>query len=304
VKLVETWLGGRGEIQSKVISTDRGAGIIALPRNTELLKLRIKDGRWLMPSGDLEVVLNQQAVELYDNPVIGSWIKVTVGGKSVDAKIVGVTEQFERSKIYVDMEQFDAVYNPQHLVNTLIFVAKQNDYNQVIELKKEIEKTIAQTDLHVLYVMSQAERVKIIYDHLNIILSTLVLLSFLVLVVSAIGMASATGINIMERTREIGVMRAIGATPKKIYSLFVTEGTIVSLLSILLGLLIAWPLTQLAAIFFGNLMLGKEAKLEYALSPSGFLITFAVTLIFGWLASRIPAKSAVEIPTREALSYE
>ena len=62
--------------------------------------------------------------------------------------------------------------------------------------------------------MSQAERSKIIYDHLNIILTLLAFLAMLVLVVSALGMASATGINIMERTREIGVLRAIGATPK------------------------------------------------------------------------------------------
>jgi ABC-type lipoprotein release transport system permease subunit len=63
-------------------------------------------------------------------------------------------------------------------------------------------------------------------------------------------------------------------------------------------------LSQLAAIFFGNLMLGKEAELEYAFSPLGFLITVVVTLLFGFLASRIPAKSAIRISTQEALSYE
>ncbi len=304
VKEVETWLGGRGEIQSKVISTDNGAGIIALPRDTKLLQLRINKGRWISKSSDFEVVLNQQAMAVYKNPAIGSTLLVTVGNKNVNAKLVGVTEQFERAKIYVDLEQYNAIFNPDQLVNTLIFVAKQNDYAKVIELKKEIEKSISNSDLHVLYVMSQAERVKIIYDHLNIILTTIVLLSFLVLVVSAIGMASATGINIMERTREIGVMRAIGATPKKIYSLFVMEGMITSWLSILFGLLLSWPLSKVAAVFFGNLMLGKEAILQSAFSLSGFLITFAVTILFGWMANRIPAKSAIDVPTHKALSYE
>ena len=185
-----------------------------------------------------------------------------------------------------------------------MFVAKENSYEAVIELKKNIENAIVPTDFQVLYVMSQAERVKIIYDHLNIILMTIVFLSFLVLVVSAIGMASATGINIMERTREIGVMRSIGANPEKIYSLFVKEGMITSILSILLGLLLSWPLSKLAAIFFGNLMLGREAVLQYAFSPTGFVVTVVVTILFGWLASRIPAKSAIDIPTHEALSYE
>ena len=304
VSVVETWLGGRGEIQSKVISTDNGAGIVALPRNSELLKLKIREGRWLASSNDFEIVLNQQALSLYKNPAIGSTINITVRNTNIKAKVVGVTQQFERPKIYVDINQYDSLLNPNHNVNTITFVAKNNDYKEVIALKKEIEKAIEPSNLDIAYVMSQAERVKIIYDHLDIILSTIILLSFLVLVVSAIGMASATGINIWERTREIGVMRSIGATPKKIYSIFVTEGMITCMISILVGLVFSYPLSLLAAVFFGDLMLGKDAKLEYAFSISGFLITIVVTLLFGWLASRIPANSAIKVSTHKALSYE
>jgi ABC-type antimicrobial peptide transport system permease subunit len=185
-----------------------------------------------------------------------------------------------------------------------MFVAKDKRYGQVMALKREIEAAIAGSDLSVLYVMSQAERVKVIYDHLNIILTALVLLSFLVLVVSALGMASATGITIQERTREIGVMRAIGATPPLIFRLFVAEGLLTSLASILLGLLLTWPLGRVAAPFFGNLMLGEGANLRFAFSGSGFGIVFTTTLVFGWLASRIPAQRAIQVSTREALAYE
>lgn len=304
VSNVETWLGGRGEIQSKIISTDKGAGIVALPRNTEFLKLKIREGRWLIDSKDFEVVLNQQALALYNYPKIGSTINMVVGNKNVNAKVVGVTQQFERPKIYVDINQYNNLFNTNHLVNTISFIAKNNDYKKVIQLKKDIENAIEPSNLDIAYVMSQAERVKIIYDHLDIILSTIILLSFLVLIVSAVGMASATGINIWERTREIGVMRSIGATPKKIYSIFVTEGMITCIISIIIGLILSNPLSRLAAVFFGDLMLGKDSKLEYAFSISGFLITIVITLIFGWLASRIPARSAIKVSTHLALSYE
>jgi ABC-type antimicrobial peptide transport system permease subunit len=99
-------------------------------------------------------------------------------------------------------------------------------------------------------------------------------------------------------------MRAIGATPKKIYTLFLNEGLITSVISILIGLVLSYPLSRVAALFFGNLMLGNDVKLEYAFSLSGFLITSAVTLVFGWLASRIPANSAIKVSTHKALSYE
>ncbi|HYK92189.1 MAG TPA: ABC transporter permease [Acidobacteriota bacterium] len=114
----------------------------------------------------------------------------------------------------------------------------------------------------------------------------------------------ATGINIMERTREIGVLRAIGATPEMIYGLFVAEGIILSVATVFLGLLLSWPLSLAASTFFGSLMLGSGALLRFAFSTDGFWISLAATLVFGWLAGRIPAGRAVKISTREALAYE
>lgn len=304
VQSIEAWIGGRTEIQSNIISTDNGVGIVALPKNTNLLQLDISDGHWLQSSDKIEVVLNQQAWIYYQKPPTGSEIDLPIGGKHIKAIVAGIANQYEKPRLYMDIAQYNKLANSEKLVNTLVIAAKENSYPQVLALKKEVEKTLAPSGLNVLYVMSQAERVKIVYDHLNIILTTIVLLSFLVLVVSAIGMASATGINIMERTREIGVMRAIGATPKKIYALFVSEGMITAVLSIISGLLIAYPLSNIASAFFGRMMLGEEAKLQFAFSLSGFGITLLITLLFGWLASRIPAKSAVNISTRQALTYE
>lgn len=248
--------------------------------------------------------MNQQAIELFGNPRVGSSQSLDIGAQTLTVDLVGVIEELEKPKIYLDKDQYDAVANPQHHVNSLMFVAKDKDYGKVIALKRDIEAAIAPSELNILYVMSQAERVKVIYDHLNIILTTIVFLSLLVLVVGALGMASATGISIMERTREIGILRAIGATPAMIFRLFVAEGMITSIASIALGLLLAWPLSKVASFFFGNLMLGEGAALRYVFSVEGFAITLVTTLVFGWLASRIPAHRAVRVSTREALAYE
>ncbi len=185
-----------------------------------------------------------------------------------------------------------------------MFISEDRNHEKVIQLQKEIEHLVSQTDLDVFYVMSQTERAKIIYDHLNIILTLFSFLSALVLVVGALGMAAATGTNIMERTREIGVMRAIGATPRIIYKIFVTEGMVVSFSGILAGLLLAWPLSYYASAFFGDLILGNGVPLKLTFSSTGFFSTLVITLSFGWLASRIPARQAVRITNREALSYE
>jgi putative ABC transport system permease protein len=277
-------------------------GIIALPYNSDLVGFRSMKGRWLSGPGAPEIVMNQDAAEMYDHPEIGSLHTLSVRGRQLQAKLVGIVDEFEKPKIYMDQDLYDSFANPDYRVNSLMFVAKDRSYDKVLALKRDIERVIGPSNLQILFVMMQAERVKIIYDHLKIIFFTVVFFALLVLTVSAIGMASATSINIMERTREIGVLRAIGATPKTIYRLFVAEGMIVSVVSIVLGLLLSWPLSIAASGMFGTLML--EIALPYAFSATGLVITIIATVLFGWLASRIPARKAVTVSTREALAYE
>lgn len=303
VAQIEGWNGGRGELQSRVVATRNGVGVVALPHDTPLFRPLLVSGRWLQSAQTPEVVLNQQAMALYGNPAMGSLQSLEISGKTLSARLVGVVEELEKAKIYIDQAAFDALVNPNHTVNSLMVVAKDKRYAQVMKLKADIEAAIAASDWKVLYVMSQAERVKVIYDHLNIVLTVLVALSLLVLVVSALGMAAATSISIQERTREIGVLRVIGATPAMIFQLFVAEGMLTCMASMALGLLLAWPLSGLAAVFFGQLMLGEGAALRYALSPTGLGVALLTTLVFGWLASRVPAHRAIQVSTREALAY-
>lgn len=304
VSRVEAWNGGRGLLQTGRVSTVNGIGIVALPYDTDLIQWDVLQGRWLQASDELEIVMNQQAAETFENPVVGKSYPIDIKGTTLNAKLVGIVREFDLAKIYIDKDRYDALVNTGHLVNSLMFVAADKDFDKLVRLKADIENAIAQSDVSILYIMSKTERAKIIYDHLNIILTLFTLLSLLVLVVGALGMASATGISVMERTREIGVLRAIGATPKMIYSLFVTEGMLVSSVGIIIGLLLAWPLSIAASTFFGDLILGADTPLNFAFSQLGFVITVVLILSFGWLASRIPARKAITVSTRAALAYE
>ena len=110
-------------------------------------------------------------------------------------------------------------------------------------------------------------------------------------------------ISIQERTREIGVMRAIGATPAMVSRRLLREGLPLGVVSLVLGLLAAWPLGEAAAGAFGRLMLGENARLQFAFSPTGLLAVIGVTLVFAGAASRLPARRAMSIPTRDVLAY-
>jgi putative ABC transport system permease protein len=299
---IETWNGGRGAMQSGIVATDEGVGIVALPRSTDLVAFESIEGRWLKDSPEPEIVMNREAAAFYGGGEVGSYQTIRVKGRELRAKLVGIVDELDAAKVYMDEGLYDGIANPGHRINSLMFVARDKRYDKVLDLKRDIEQAIESSDLKIHSVTMQAEWMKIIYDHLYVILVSIVFLAMLVLVVSAMGMASATSINIMERTREIGVLRAIGATPGIIERLFVSEGMIVSAVSIVIGLLLSWPLSIAASRFFGNLIL--DAPLRLVFSHPGFVITLIATIAFGWLASRIPARKAVKVSTREALSYE
>jgi len=305
IRNIEAWVRGRAQLQSDDITLSAaGIAVIAAPFDSTLIERDLLQGAWLSGSAKLEFVTNQGAAPAFKPLIIGNSYPITVGSNEVSAKLVGVVREFDIPRIYLDLEKFNALANPDGLVNNLLVSLSDRSYDSVIQAKRQIEKAIETQGMDVIIVISQAEWAKVIFDHLNIILMVILFLSLLVLSVSAMGMGSAMGINVMERTREIGVLRAIGATPKIIMRLFVMEGFIISALSVALGLLLALPMSVLAAKFFGELILGENTPLDFAFSKMGFTITLVVTLLFGYIASRIPASKSTNITVREAITYE
>ncbi|MBL1418963.1 MAG: FtsX-like permease family protein [Alphaproteobacteria bacterium] len=304
ISSIEGWLDGVGRVQTDAIATANSIGLVAMPYDNTLNKHDFLQGTWLTGAEQLEFVINQQAASEFAPIVIGQQYTISIAGQDISARLVGMVREFDVAKIYIDIDKYRQIAKLDDEINSLMMVLNDRSYDNVLRVKKQVERVIANQGIEVVYIISEVEYTKIVFDHLNIILTALLILSLLVLSVSAMGMGSAMGINVMERTREIGVLRAIGATPKMVIRLFVMEGFMVSALSVLLGILLALPLSAYGAKFFGNLILGENTPLDFTFSFMGFAITLIVTLAFGYIASRLPASKAIKISVREAIAYE
>jgi putative ABC transport system permease protein len=130
----------------------------------------------------------------------------------------------------------------------------------------------------------------------------LIIMSSMIGGVGGLGLMTTMSLNVLERRREMGVMRAIGATPRAILLMLVAEGSIVGFASCLLAALAAWPLGK----GLGRLLAAKLFKsgLDFAFELRGLAVWLAVSLILGSIASVVPAWDATRHPVREALSYE
>jgi putative ABC transport system permease protein len=113
---------------------------------------------------------------------------------------------------------------------------------------------------------------------------------------------STMSINVLERTREIGVLRAVGASNWNIQSIVIVEGMVVGLISWVISLLLAIPITGLMATGVGVLLFSTPLRTIYGLT--GIFVWLIGMLVIGIIASALPARSASRLTIKDTLAYE
>jgi putative ABC transport system permease protein len=129
----------------------------------------------------------------------------------------------------------------------------------------------------------------------------LLVLAVLMGLVGGIGLMGALSISVVERTREIGVMRAIGARTPTILGMFMMEGLLQGLISWLIVVPISFVLGKPMANALGIALF--DATLDYQYNFGAVLIWLVIILVISSLASIIPARNATVISVRDSLAY-
>jgi len=138
--------------------------------------------------------------------------------------------------------------------------------------------------------------------HMKVLVNSLMAMAILMALVGTLGLMSTMSMNILERTREIGVMRAIGATPNKIRNLVVWEGLFTGALSIFIAIIFALILSTFLGRFIGNMAF--RTPLQLTVSAMALVVWILLVVAGSYVATIFPARRANKITTREALTYE
>lgn len=143
---------------------------------------------------------------------------------------------------------------------------------------------------------------QIISNQFGVIVSFLMIMAVLLAVVGGLGLMGTMSINVLERTREIGVLRAIGASTGAILRIVIAEGVLIGVLSWLIGALLALPLSWLMSNAVGVAFL--QMPLDFVFSLRGLAIWLALVVALAALASFLPAWNAARVTGRDVLAYE
>ena len=302
VTQVETRLDASASLKRLDGSENQGISVVGLPYDSKFVNPTISAGRWLQAGDEHALVVNEEVIKDQPNLQVGDSIRLTIRGAETNWKIVGVaTGQMRGPIIFVDRPALDAAIGANGGVTRVFVKTDQHTLEVQTRTAAALEDRLDEAGFSVSGSETQIAWKNGIASQLGILVTFLVIMAALLSIVGVIGLTGTMTINVLESTREIGVMRSIGASHGSIFGIFITEGVVVALMAWALGAILSWPLSMWLVSALGKAM---SLPLAYAFSWDGVGLWLVSVVVIAVVASLVPAWNASRVSVRDAIAYE
>ena len=277
--------------------------VLAVPKATTMIKPVVVSGRWLLAEDENALVINSEVLKKNPNLKIGDSITLKVGTKKNNWKIVGIVKSIMTGPLgYVNFPYYSKVFNKGEKVSCLMIKSDEHNIKNQNELAENLNKQFKTNNFTVsdLTVMDTVKEG--IIKQFDVILIFLFVMVILMAFIGGLGLAGTMSMNVMERTREIGIMRSIGASTFTIVKIVLGEGLIIALVSYIFAILLAIPFSKIITHQVGIMFINAPFKFTYSIG--GALIWLVIVLLIAIISTLLPAIKAAKISVREALAYE
>ena len=297
VEGVEGWSGAASEIWDENGNFVSRLSIVAPPQNSQLLHIKLVAGRWLLPNEQHAIVVSDSLYLTYPN------LKPT--GRSKETwTVVGVfpfLALFGDPMAYANYDFIAAQnYQPNQATSYRI-ITHLHDAESNRELTERIDTYLTGRNFAVQSVKSGSDLRQKATTAINVVIIFLLIMAILTAFVGSMGLTGAMSINVLERTREIGVMRTIGAVDRVIMQSVIIEALVIGLITWVLAIGVSFPIGTLLLTIIGK-ALGTPMELSF--TPLGILLWLGVVIVLSVFASIIPARKAARLTINEVLAYE
>ena len=306
VEDIEAWSGASAEVLDPNGDVVENLLIIAPPADSALLDPDMVAGRWLLPGDGKAIVISDAIWDTIPDLKPGDTLRLSVsGGREDDWTLVGVfsfTNFMGDPLSYAPYESISGLQNMSNQASSYRLVTNDQSLEGQEKFSTALDQYLRARGFHVSSIQTGAETREQSAQMVNILVVFLLTMALLTAVVGSIGLTGTMGMNVLERTREIGVMRAIGAVDFAIMKSVVFEGVFIGLISWSAALLVSFPISFLLLKIISEAMINAPIPLAFTLD--GFLIWLGVVLALSVFASILPARSAARLTIREVLAYE
>jgi putative ABC transport system permease protein len=302
VLAAETWAVDNGRL---VFNNDHLSGSIILfgvPQGTVMARPGVIHGEWLSTGMTRGIFVNADFMDLSPTLKVGSVVKLKIADREEDWTILGSGGRGFIPVAYVFYDDLVSQTGLSGLANHLVVQTNQPDSLFQSNIQSELLGRYDAVNFDVLASQTTTQLKETNAAQMDILVILLLAMVILISVVGGLGLAITMSLNVIERTREIGILRSLGAQNEVVRRVVIVEGLVIGLISWALAIPCSIPLAVWLGNSLGNSLLARP--LDYIFSIPAILTWLCLMLLISVIASIIPAQSAAKLTIRDALVYE
>ncbi len=277
--------------------------LIGVPPETTMMHPTMVAGRWLLPEDENALVVSVDVMKNNPDLSIGDEIILALDGKENRWIIVGIMVTMQgMENAYTPFAHYGRVTGDVDHTQMVMVKTTHPEEAFVTAVGKRLEEYLKRNSLGVGGLTYTYENRAMTQGFFSIIIGALMAMALVIAAVGGLGLAGTMSLNVIERTREIGVLRAIGASNSRVLQVIMLEGLFLGILSWLLAAALSFPVSQLLIDTVGSTLFG--ISLTFAFSTIGLWIWLGMVLVLAAGASMLPAWNASRVSVRAVLAHE
>lgn len=277
-------------------------GITGVTPTSEFVKPDISEGRWLLTGDRNALVLTSALSQDMPDVKVGDRITLRINGEDKNWDIVGMIPQAWDKSAYADFNYLSRVLGTAGETSSLYIRTAQNDGDSQAAMAETVETQLKQSGIKVGSSITQQAIVASNAGQVDFLIYFLLIMAIMSAIIGALGLMGMMSLNVMERTREIGVMRSLGATGRAIAGVVIAEGLIIGIVSWLIAAPLSVPISLIFDAMLGSVVF--QAPIAFIFSPLGLVVWLIIVTGIAFIASLLPAYRAMRMSVRETLAYE
>lgn len=304
VQHVEGWQYASIELLNPDDTVAENSFVLAPPADSELVTPLLTAGRWIHKDDVRKLAISEAALVPFPNLKPGDYLNIKINGRKETWEVIGIFKFVDQQGIvaYVPYEYISQVENLANRAYSFRVVTNQHDRAYQDMMADRLDDYFREQGFKVRKSESGLSSMDTASESLDILVIFLLIMAILTAIVGAMGLTGTMGMNVMERTREIGIMRAIGADDRAVMRTVIAEGLTIGFISFVLAIFLSIPFTYALSDIVSTAVFQTPIKVVFTFL--GYAIWLGLVLLLSVLGSILPARNAARLTIREVLAYE
>ncbi len=274
-----------------------------LPDGARTVRPVVEEGRFLVPGDGNALVVTRNFLDDEPDARVGDRITLRSKDREATFTLVGIVQApTRRPFLYAPTTALDALSRSGGKAGILMVATDAHDGATEKATGAAVRDTLERAGFSVASTTTRAEIRSTIDSLFDTLVAFVSVMALLLAVVGGLGLAGTMTMNVVERSREIGVMRAIGARDSAVLLVFLVEGLLIGLLAWMIAVAVSLPISKLLSDALGQAFVQRPLAFTPALD--GIVAWLAVVAVLAVVASLLPAWRATRLAVREVLAYE